>query len=386
MNYYRLIYLFIIVLLFFSCSNNNSNVKFETDNNDTLLGRTKIKYAKGFEIENYKNYKILIVKNPWQGAEDIEYKYVLRDKTSKIPNSLKKLPVIDVPVKRIICLSTTHIALIDFVDKTNTIVGVSGTNYVINSNVRARIDSSIVKDIGNEQSLNFELIVSLKPDLLMLYGIGSELVNTINKLKELNIQTIINGDYLESSPLGKAEWSKFVAELFNEQELASSKFETIEREYLQLKKMLDTVKNKPTVFLNMPWKGSWYMVGGESYIASLLKDAGAVYLWNNAKTNKSLAIDIEVVFEKAQSADFWLNIGSANTKKDIIDNDIRLKKFKAFSNNRLYNNNLIQNKYGGNDYWESGIVNPHLLLRDLISIFHPQLLDKHKLIYYKNIK
>jgi iron complex transport system substrate-binding protein len=220
---------------------------------------------------------------------------------------------------------------------------------------------------------------------VLAYGIQGETATQYKKLEELGIKVVLNGDYLESLPLGKYEWIKFLAAFFDVSSEASEKFTTIEREYLSLTGMCDSLKYKPKVMTGLPWKGAWYVPGGESYLAQMIKDAGGDYIWNDIQQRESVPLNFEKVIERGSTADFWINTGLSNSLNDILNEDMRLEKVKPFQEKRIFNNNAITNPTGGNDFWESGITHPQVILKDLIKIFHPELLPAHKLVYYKKL-
>lgn len=373
-----IIYFFFIALVF-SCSTPSSN----KEDNKTGVIEIKNKEAKLFKIKEIEDIKILTIFSKKGNFKD---KCFLVPREKQIPDSLKNKNIIKVPVQKVVCLSTTHIAFIDMLDESNSVKAVSGSQYVYNQNIRKGIEAGKIKDVGYENSLDFEILLSLKPDIVTVYDINGTISPIINKLKKFKIPVVQINEYLESSPLGQAEWIMFFAEFYNKRELANNSFNNIYNSYNSLKILVDTIKNKPTVLLNMPWKGTWYMPGGKSNIAQLIEDAGGNYLWkeNNETHNKPLSI--EDVYMKANQADVWLNVGQANNLKDIIYNDKRLSKFKAIKAKNVYNRNKRLNKFGGNDYMESGTVRPDLVLRDLVHVLHPNLSPKEDFFYYTKLK
>ncbi|MDA3952494.1 MAG: ABC transporter substrate-binding protein [Bacteroidales bacterium] len=381
----KLKYLFIVfVLIFASCANRKKNEIQLVE--DIPLNEINLDYAKGFSINIKDELKILTIRNPWQGAENVEYKYVLANENQKIPKPYKKFKVIRTPIKKVICLSTTHVAFIDVLNENQSIVAISGANYVNNNIIRSKIDNNEVFDIGYDNSLNYELIVSLNPDLVLTYGIGGEIASYNQKLNDLGIQTMVLAEYLENEPLGKLEWIKLLAALYEKDKLASNYYNNAKQEYIKLQDLTKHVINKPKVLFGLPWKDVWYVPGGESYLAKMVEDAGGDYLWKLSDSRESLPFDLESVFLNAKNTDVWLNTGSINNKMDILKIDERFDSFEPYKMAEIFNNNLITNESGGNDYWESGLVNPQLVLKDLIKIFHPEILPNHKLVYYKKIK
>ncbi|MCK4344452.1 MAG: ABC transporter substrate-binding protein, partial [Bacteroidales bacterium] len=293
--------------------------------------------------------------------------------------------VIEIPVKRVICLSTTHVAMIDLLEKTHTIFGISGKELINNPNIRKRIINGEVMDVGYDQNLNYENIISLKPDIVMTYGINAEIAGFILKLKELGINVVINAEYLEKSPLAKLEWIKFIGAFYGIEQEASDVFDTIVAEYDSIKNIAFKLERKPKVMIGLPWKDTWYIPGGKSFAARFIKDAGGEYIWEKLDSKIARPMGFETIYKKAKDADIWINPGDIDNLEAILTVDARLKHFKPIKSRKVFNNNAIMNKTGGNDYWESGITHPQIILKDLVRIFHPEVLPDHELVYYKNI-
>ncbi|PLX15036.1 MAG: ABC transporter substrate-binding protein [Marinilabiliales bacterium] len=378
-------YYIIILLLFFiySCSNESKQKsRSALDLPDSLT----FEYAKGFEIKHQNNYKIVSVKNPWQGAKDVKYDYLLLNKNVPLPSVALNYEVIRTPVERVICLSTTHIAFIHVLNETESIVSISGTDYVNNPGVRQRIENNEIFDVGFDNSLNYELIASLEPDLVITYGIGGQIAGYNQKLNDLGIKTLIIAEYLEDHPLGKLEWIKLIAALYEKEELAQEYFDAKVLDYNSLAQLAKKEMMKPKILLGLPWKSTWYVPGGKSFLAKMISDAGGDYIWKENESRESLPLGIESVFAMASDANIWINTGTVNNKQDILKLDERFTDFAPFQESKIYNNNLQVNASGGNNYWEQGLVEPDILLKDLIKIFHPELLPKYKLVYYKIIE
>jgi iron complex transport system substrate-binding protein len=240
--------------------------------------------------------------------------------------------------------------------------------------------------VGYEGNLNKELILKISPDLIMMYGIGSESAGYVGKIKELGVKVVFNADYLETDPLNKAEWIKLFGALYCKDSMADSIYETEVKSYNKLKSFIrEHISNRPKVLLGLPFKDTWYVSPGNSFISKLISDAGGDYLWQNTESSVSMPFGIENVYLSALTADYWLNIGSANTKEEILTVDQRLKELPCFKYGNLYNNNKRITGNGGNDYWESGSVFPHVILKDIASILHPDLFSDYESFYYRKI-
>jgi iron complex transport system substrate-binding protein len=343
-------------------------------------------YANGFTLQTDKSNSLVTIINPWQNALNVKYFYLLSD-------TLKRSQIIDeshwfikTPVKRVVCLSTTHIGFIGFIHESGSIVGISGKNYVVNEELRSKISRDQLPDVGYDENLSFELILKLKPDVVLAYGVSGTVTNTVRKLNELGIPTILIAEYLEEVPLAKMEWIKVFGALYGCKDFAMHKFDSVANQYNQLALLAGKASNKPTVLLGLPWRGTWYISGGKSYIARLVTDAGGEYIFNNLMFNESRPIALEKVFERALHAEFWLNSGDARTKDDLFSVDERFNRLSPVFNDHVYNNNKMISPSGGNAFYESGVVEPEIILSDLIYILHPQLLPSHQLKYYRKLQ
>lgn len=348
--------------------------------------KDEIVKAERLSIVKENSYTIVKIINPWQGAKNIDQKYYLIKRGSAMPEGVDSSAVIFVPIRKIICMSTTHIAMIEAIGEANTIAGVSGTDFIYSPVLLKNVADGSLVDVGYESSLNKELILKLSPDIIMIYGIGSESAGYVGKIKELGIKVIINADYLETDPLSRTEWLKLFGTLYEKQEIADSIFQAESDEYDSIRKLIkEKSGRKPKVLLGLPFKDTWNISPGNSFISTMIGDAGGDYLWSDTKSAISMPLGIENVYLRGMNAEYWLNISSVNAKKEILNIDGRLADLPSYKNGNLYNNNNRITPAGGNDYWESGSVTPHLLLKDIAAILHPGLFPGYELTYYKKL-
>ncbi|GAB1538867.1 ABC transporter substrate-binding protein [Scytonema sp. NUACC21] len=352
---------------------------------DYFPEKVSVNYAKGFIVEYHKNYKIVTVKNPWRNA-DTTFQYVLVQCGTPVPKGFRESQIIQVPINTIVSLSTTHLPHLDMLGVVDKLLGVSDAERINTDRIAQEIKEGKVAKLGNSTNVNLEKILELNPDLVTTYGSGNSTIDSYPKLLELGLKVAINAEYMESSPLGQAEWLKFTSLFFNREAKAEKLFGEIAQQYEAISTQAKAVKKRPTVFVGFNFKGTWYMPGGKSYVAQYLADAGANYLWKDNELSGTIPLSFEKVFERAANADYWLN-GSQSwkTKKDLLAEDSRYADFKAVKNGQIYNNNARLNSSDGNDYWESGISNPHVVLSDLIQILHPEVLSDRTLKYYRKL-
>ncbi len=370
----KIIYFFCFINIF-SCKNTLTN----TENSNTK----STEYAQNFTIEKHPNYSILKVKNPWKSA-DISFTYVVYDKGNPKPEYSEKAIYIQRPVERVACTSTTHIALLNALNVADKLVGISGAKYVYNERVRERIASGKIREIGTEAGLNYEVLIDTEPDIVFTYGMSAD--NNISKLREAGLTPVVLAEYMDHSPLGRAEWMKFVAVIMGKKAEAMATFDTLAANYNELKTLVKKATSPPpSVLVGMGLSGNWYVPGGESYVAQHIADAGGNYLWKDSKGTASLQPDFEIVYEKARNVDKWINIGLVNSAADIIAADERYADFKALKNKELYNGSKRKSPEGGYDIYESAVVHPDLVLKDLIKAFHPNLLTDYEFYYYERV-
>ncbi len=342
-------------------------------------------FAHGFHIVKMGEITRLDVFNPWENARNFIYSYYLIPKSIAIPDSLTDRSIIRIPVEKVVVLSTTHIGFIAKLGLESTIIGVSGKDFVSNPIVRKGIEEGLVHDIGYDQNLNYELLLQLKPDLVMAYGIGSDVAAHLSKMKDLNIPVVINAEYLEETPLGRAEWLLFMGSFYNQTDLAQQIFNEIVMEYDSMKKMIPTSSHKPLILSGLPYKDNWWVPGGKSYMANMIADAGGDYIWKDNPSRESFVVSLENAIVKATQADLWINTGQTNSIQEILESDERFKIIPALQKKMVYNDNKQMNPTGGNEVWETGAANPQDLLRDLIHIFHPEIRTDSAFHYYQKL-
>ncbi len=373
----KLPFLFLFLALF-SCTKKESNVV--TDHQT----ETVTKYASGFTIQYHDNVKLVEVTYPFQGATS-GYKYLLVPKGDSIPTHDADVKIIRTPITSIVCTSTTHIPLLDYLDESDKLVGFSSLDYISSKKTRLRIESGKIQDLGIDKGLNIEMLAMLKPDVVMGYTMSSDL-GQFKKIEELNIPVILNAEYLEKHPLGRAEWIKFMAAFFNKEKEADSIFQIIEKQYNDTKALAEKVLTKPTVLSGIVYGDTWFLPGGKNYAARLLQDAGCHYLWNDDASNGYLELSFEAVYEKAHDADLWIGVASFASLEEIKKADHRYGNFKPLKNNKVYTYDGRKGAKGGSEFLELGYLRPDIILQDLVKIAHPELLPDYTLYFHKHLK
>jgi iron complex transport system substrate-binding protein len=381
----RLSYIFLLAAVFSCKEPASKNMHPVTvSDNDTAQVRAVIKYAHGFTIDYYDGYKLVRVLDREVGRTDtLEYLLVQRGRPT--PAGYPHALVIPIPVTSIVAMSSMHIGIADFAGVADRITGLGSLQYVNAPVVRENITAGKTIQVGLDGNLNNELLISMHPGMVMASSNPEASRGQYKVLANAGIPVVLNAEWLEATPLGRAEWVKVMAALVNKEALVNKKFNAVATAYEALVQLSSKAKDHPHVIIGMPYKGTWYMPSGDNYMTHFIKDAGAAYKWTDNKDGASLALNFESAAPEALIADFWLNIGYVDSRQDIAGKDPRYTSFKAFKTGKLYNYNKKTNDLGSNDYWESGAVNPHIVLADMLSIFHPELLPDHTLVYYKQL-
>jgi iron complex transport system substrate-binding protein len=354
---------------------------------DYFPQKLSVTYASGFDVEYFNNYKLVTVTNPWQGADE-SFQYVLVQCGTPAPEGYDDTQVIQVPIQSVIALSTTYLPHLETLGVVDQLVGIDSYMWTTTPSVQALIAAGEVAEVGSGSTINVEQVLDLEPDLVMAYGIGIPDYDTHPVLLDAGVTTVLNGDFVEQDPLGRTEWMKFLAIFFNREGVAVEAFDQIAQEYAEVAELAAGMVERPTVLVGGMYNGTWYISGGESYTARLLADAAADYLWADEPVVASLPMDFESVYEQAADADYWVNPDNSFwfSLEDVLASDERYGEFSAAKEGRLFNNNAIINENGGNAFFESGAANPHIVLKDLVKIFHPELLPEHELVYYRLVE
>lgn len=346
--------------------------------------KDSVKFAQGFSITSEDDITIT-VHNPWQHAKNVSFSYIFSSDIQSSQRIDDNTWRIKTPVKRVICLSTTHIGFIEWLNHTGSVVGVSGRDYVVNKVLREAMAAGRVFDVGYDDNLNIEQILKLKPDVVFAYGVNASVTNTVNKLGELGIPVVLIGEYLEQHPLAKLEWAKVFASCYGLYDTVTQKFDSAIYRYNHLVATASNTASKPKVLMGLPWQGTWFVSGSKSFTARLINDAGGEYIFNYLDFNESRPLGLEKIYESALRADYWINPGEARSINEIIAVDPRFATLPPIVNNRVFNNDNYM-AASGNAIFEQGVTEPDIILADLIRILHPQLLPSHNLKYYRKLQ
>ncbi|MCM8570798.1 ABC transporter substrate-binding protein [Gramella jeungdoensis] len=375
----RIILIF-LVMGFISCKDSK-----KADSPEFQKGKeVEIEEAKGFSITSFENYSILKVNTPWPEAED-PLVYLLAEKNAEIPENLEYNQKVEVPIESLVVTSTTHIPALEALNEEGKLVGFPGLNYISSENTRKLIDAGKILELGQNENINTEILIDLSPDVVIGFAINAS-NKSFETIQKTGIPVIYNGDWTEATPLGKAEWIKFFGVLFGKESEAEEIFSEIRNEYIKAKELAKTSEKRPSVIAGSMYNDKWYMPYGNSWQAQFIKDANANYLYAETEGDGSLSLAFESVLEKAEDAEYWVSSGQFTSYEQLFNESEHYKRFKAVRDKNVYSVSLSTGETGGITFYELGPQRPDLILKDLISIFHPGLMEDYEPVFYKPLK
>lgn len=369
--------LFGMALLLASCHNVKKNNESTTDASSVV----SVNYARGFTIRHFDNYTQIEVRNPWDTAKVLDT-YILIDRDKPQPENLPQGKIVKIPVAKVAICTAVHAGIWKQLGEVAKIKAVCEPNFIDIPEIQTGIKTGTITDLGMATAIDLEKLIAVSPGALIV----SPFENTsYGRLEKSGIPVVQDASYMENTPLGRAEWIKFEAAFMGKDSLAEKIFATIEQRYNKLVKLAASAKHRPGVFSELKYGQVWYVPGGLSYIGNFLTDAGAKYVWHDLEQTGSVPLSFESVYEKAEKADFWL-IKYNNPTSDMsylsLKNDYELySNFEAFKKRQIFAINTAKSPY-----YEIGPMEPDVILADLISIFHPELMRNYTPKYYFPIK
>lgn len=378
MKYLSYIIIGILASTFLAC--NQSQKANSISENSNQLDSLQIKYAKGFKVSDYGNYKLVDVTDP-SGESDVSYHYALVKRGNKVSDIPSQYEVIETPVRSVICMTNLQLSNFIKLNALDRVKGITSSRFLFNEQINKQLAEGTTSKIGIEGEFDSELVMAINPDIILVSPFKK---GGYDAIRNLDIPLVSFLGYKENSPLGQAEWIKFTAMLLGIEEQANQQFNEIETKYNDLKALTESVSDKPTILSGELHSGNWYVVGGNSYLAQLFRDAGATYFMKNDNESGGFYVDFETVYSQGADADYWRMVNSHNgsfSYEALKQSDARYADFKAFKDKKLVYCNLREKPF-----YENTPVEPEVVLADLIKIFHPTLLPQHTPVYYELLK
>ena len=340
------------------------------------------RYAQGFELAYKDQYILVDIRDP-QNEESASFHYALVKRGTRPTGIPKGYTVIELPVRSVICMTSLQLSNFIKLGALDKVVGITSTRHLFNKEMNRRLEEGKTMRIGIEGNFDNEVVMSMNPDLILVSPFKR---GGYESLRDVGIPLIPHLGYKETTPLGQAEWIKFVALLLGMEEVGNERFATIEKRYDELRSLLttDSAKRRPVVFSGELRGGNWYAVGGRSFLAQLFKDAGADYFLKDDQRSGGVTLDFETVYNRADEADYWRIVNSypgAFSYEALKEQDPRYADFRAFKKRGVIYCNMRDTPF-----YESMPTEPEVVLADLLHIFHPELLPDHEPVYYTLLK
>lgn len=377
----------LFALLAASCaSKGNQQEKENASSQQTITVDSKVQitpeYAEGFQLTYADSYILMDIHDP-QNEESTHFLYALVPRGTKPEGIPADYIVIETPVRSAICMTSLQLSNFIKLGAEDKVVGITSTRHLFNRTINDQLKEGKTAKIGIEGNFDNEVIMSINPDLILISPFKRGGYET---MKDIGIPLIPHLGYKEMTPLGQAEWIKFVGLLLGMEQEANDKFSAIEHRYNELKELTaeGKVTRRPIVFSGEIHGGNWYAVGGKSFLAQLFKDAGADYFLKDDDRSGGVTLDFETVYNQADEADYWRIVNSypgTYDYKALKDQDPRYADFRAFKEKGVIYCNMREKPF-----YESMPTEPEVVLGDLLHIFHPNLLPDHTPVYYDLLK
>lgn len=362
-------------LFFFACDGRSKTTSAFAAG-DTI----PMRYAENITLVDHKDYTVAYLRNPWDSTQMLRT-YILIDKEKLLPDHLPVGTVVRTPLEKTVVYSSVHCSLLKQLDALECIAGVCDLSYIRMPEIQEGYGSGTIADLGDGMNPNIEKMIDLHPDAILLSPFENS--GGYGRVEKLDIPIIECAEYMETSSLGRAEWMRFFGLLFNRKEEADSLFATVERNYNELKALVLPISYAPLVMCDLKTSSTWYTPGGNSTVAKLYADAGANYIFQDDTHSGSLPYPFEVIFERGQQAGIWLiryNQAVDKTYSELEKEFAPYAGFRAFKERNVYGCNTAHVPF-----YEETPFRPDWLLKDLIKVFHPGMLEGYGLRYFSKL-
>ena len=373
-----IIFSVLILIVFYSCNKKKS----DTITEGTFLYNEEIKHAEGFSIDHYKEFTKVTINNPWSNDQKpyAEY-YIYKSGNTKNKVIEKGKYQFSAPLSSLIVNTFSYFEFLDLLNELETVIGVSDGSRIYNPTILGKIERGTVRDLGDPFNPNIEKTIELNPGAV-INSAYAQIDSFSERVLNIGVPVIYSLEWMENTPLARAEWIKMIAAFFGKGDIAISIFDDIEMRYNEVKNKVEGINNQKSVLAGDNFQGTWYLPGGNSFNAALFRDAGLSYIFEDNKQSGSIGLDIESVLTEMGNTDIWFGC-EVNTYNQLMNKDSKYRLLGPVKSKNVYNYNNRTTFLGGNDYFESAIANPDLILSDIVKASYPQLLPNYSFSYIK---
>ena len=373
MKQYPYLLLWMAVVWLTSCGGQSAHSQ---EDGDTVAFR----YAQRITIVKHKDYTDVTLANPWKEGK-VLHRYLLVPSQSALPENLPEGTVVRTPLRRSVVFTTVHCALLQMLHQEQHIAGVADLKYIKIPYIHEQVAKGRIADCGDGMSPVIEKIIDQHPDAIFLSPFENS--GGYGKVEEIDIPLIECAEYMEVSPLARAEWMRFYGMLFGCEQEADSLFAVVDKNYHAMQQLAKTSKVTRSVVLDKVTGSVWYVPGGKSTIGQMLRDAGCNYPWTTDDHSGSIPLPFETVLEKAGESDIWLFRYSSNhpiTYRELMSEHAGYDQFKALRQHEVYGCNVELSLF-----YEESPFRPDWLLGDFVRMLHPDITNLPPLRYYHQL-
>ena len=361
----------ILAMTAISCQSRGDRRQSASEGEGDSLVTIAPRYATGFTVKDSAGVRLVSV-----GQHD---RFALvRSEGVQVPEGFTKVVV---PIRRTICMTMLQLSNFTALDAHDVVKGLTGTKNLFDKDILARVKDGRIVKIGMEGNFDTEMVLAAHPDVIFISPFKR---GGYEPIKETGITLVPHLGYKELDPLGQAEWIKFVGMFIGKEREANEIFDGIEQRYNDIKALAAKTERRPTVFSGEMHYGNWHAVGGKNYLVQIFRDAGADYVVNDEETGGE-NMEFEKMYALAANADYWRILNSypdAFSYEALKASEPRNELFRAFKERKVIYCNMKQTPY-----YEISPVQPDVLLKDFVAIFHPELVEKdYQPTYYHLLK
>ncbi len=377
-NNLKIIFSVLILVGCYSCKENKKDIITE----GTFIYSEEIRHAEGFSIDYYKEFTKVIINNPWSNDQKpyAEY-YIYKSGETKNRVLEKGKYAIYTPLSSLIVNTFSYFEFLNLLGELEIVKGVTDGFRIYNPSILGKIERGIIKDLGDPFNPNIEKTIELNPDAVINSAYAQN-DSYSERILITGVPVIYSLEWMENTPLARAEWIKMIAAFFGKEELANSIFNDIESKYFAIKKKVEGIELPKSLLAGDNFQGTWYLPGGKSFNAVLFRDAGLNYLYEDNNQRGSIGLDIESVLTHFGDTDIWFGC-EANSYNQLMNKDNKYRLLGPVKNKNVFNYHNRTTALGGNDYFESAIANPDLMLSDVVKAAYPNLLSNYSYSYIK---
>lgn len=371
---------YILLFVAWGCQSGQHRVNKESQEND--LSSVNIRHAKGFLIDRASDYTKVTILNPWtKDKQPYAVYYLYRNDSTLLPaGGIKmKIPLVSLTVN-----TFSYFAFLTLLEEEDVIKGVTDGFRIYHPEILHKLEEGEMIDLGDPFHPNVEKTMALRPQAV-INSAYAQRDSYSDRLTDAGFPIIYSLEWMENSPLARAEWIKLIAAFFDKEPMADSIFSGIENRYLQVQEKISNKSPQRTVMAGDNFQGTWYVPGGKSYNATLFRDAQLDYRYKDNDESGSIGLDIESVLTRFGKADIWFGC-EADTYSELAEKDAKYLLFRSVKERKVFNNHHRTTPAGGNDYFESAIANPDLVLADLVKAAYPEILPHYTYTYIKPLE